>query len=155
MYDLATLTFGSFWTRTDFYSMYLFFRLLRRPCHVKKPLKHCCKKNAGKSIIVITSHLWLVQLDQASPKKASPPSSVMTTTIVSGPSPSGLNTRKDTRYWVYVFNPERVYSWKNGKKLYWLIKKSNRGCVISIIFVEKPFRSQKQKTKTKSNPFSC
>ena len=40
----------------------------------------------------------------------SPPSSVMTTTIVSGPSPSGLKTRRDTRYCVYVFSPVSVYS---------------------------------------------
>ena len=45
----------------------------------------------------------------------SPPSSVMTTTMVSGPSPSGLKTRRDTRYCVYVFSPVRVYSC-NGKK---------------------------------------
>ena len=29
-----------------------------------------------------------------------PPSSVMTTTIVSGPGPSGLNTLTETKYWV-------------------------------------------------------
>ena len=39
----------------------------------------------------------------------------MTTTMVSGPSPSGLKTRRDTRYCVYVFSPVRVYSC-NGKK---------------------------------------
>ena len=30
----------------------------------------------------------------------SPPSSVITTTLVSGPNPAGLMTRNDTKYWV-------------------------------------------------------
>ena len=50
------------------------------------------------------------------PERDSPPSSVMTTTIVSGPSPSGLNTRSDTRYCEYVFSPVSVYSCNDKNK---------------------------------------
>lgn len=33
----------------------------------------------------------------------SPPSSVITKTVVGGPKPSGLNTCSDTKYCVYVW----------------------------------------------------
>lgn len=52
-------------------------------------------------------------------KKHSPPSSVITSTVVAGPGPSGLNTCNDTRYWVYV--SKRWISWLC--KLLWNKKK--------------------------------
>ncbi len=40
---------------------------------------------------------------------ALPPSSVMTTTLVSGPRPAGLMTLSETRYWVKAVNSRMVY----------------------------------------------
>lgn len=42
----------------------------------------------------------------------SPPSSVMTSTVVLGPNPSGLNTCRDTKYCVYVSKFRIVWLWK-------------------------------------------
>ena len=49
----------------------------------------------------------------------SPPSSVMTTTIVSGPAPSGLKTRRETRYWVNTESSSRVWLWRKYLKIMW------------------------------------
>ena len=43
------------------------------------------------------------------PRDSLPPSSVMTTTVVAGPSPSGLNTCTETRYCVKICSRWIVY----------------------------------------------
>ena len=45
----------------------------------------------------------------ALPRDSLPPSSVMTTTVVAGPSPSGLNTCTETRYCVKICSRWIVY----------------------------------------------
>ena len=56
----------------------------------------------------------------------SPPSSVMTTTMVSGPAPSGLKTRRETRYCVNTDSSSRVWLWWKSEDLrIWLRWKLN------------------------------
>ena len=80
------------------------------------------------ALSVLWRQIWFNEMIRCSQKLwcsqkwwCSPPSSVMTTTMVSGPAPSGLKTRIETRYWVNTDSFSRVWLWWKWQfwKLLW------------------------------------
>lgn len=107
------------WVTYDFLFFAQVLNFLSKIDWIKKSILLPIEISSIPSIlIVVLFHSIACHLSIAMPikKKHLPPSSVITSTVVAGPGPSGLNTCNDTRYCVYVSRPWISWLYTKRKK---------------------------------------